>query len=169
MTARSLHPLFFFWDGGYSLRRRSSAGDKGRDAPAPPGACAGRGVTDRWRLWLGQRNDLERRRLGFQPNGHRTGPPSSLAHADTDATTAYPETDTATYPETDAAANPETDTAANASSYSRANPESDPAADGHTRTDGVGDARRPPRWHGPTWAGRPAGRRGRYRRAALCR
>ena len=98
---------------------------------------------------MGQRNDLELRRLGFEPNGQRGGPPSSITHADGDATAA----DT----KTDAAPNPETDTAANASTDSRANPASSTAAD------------RRPGSHGHARTGRTGGRRERSRHAALRR
>jgi len=63
---------------------------------------------------VAQRNDLELRRLGFEPNRQRGGPPSSITHANCDVTAAYPKTDSSTNPETDAIADTATNAAANA-------------------------------------------------------
>src|SRR5438067_11841310 len=109
-----LHPLFFFRDARYSLCRRSRQEARGRHALAPPCACARRGDTPRRRLWVARRNDLELRRLGFEPNRQRGGPPSSITRANRDVTAAYPKTDSSTNPETDAIADAATNAAANA-------------------------------------------------------
>jgi len=61
---------------------------------------------------VAQRNDLELRRLGFEPNRQRGGPPSSITHANCDVTAAYPKTDSSTDPETDATADTTTNAGA---------------------------------------------------------